>query len=167
MLQLLRLVTLLCKFYILTSSPHQQTYKGTHWLYILRLEASFYTWEHFLIQSLPLILNRFCSVFQFHWYIRGCLAGHYILFHRIIAKIVRFELKLLKDRVIDIIENWSNTTSIVLPCNILFLQHVFLSIVRCIEFHRVFCAVDIRNVCELNNFYHLCCAFGIVAVANC
>ena len=83
MLQVHRLATLLCKLYILASSFHWLTYKGIHRLYIVRLEASFYAWEHFLIQSLPLILNRFCLVFQFRLYVRGSVTGQYILFHRI------------------------------------------------------------------------------------
>ena len=80
MLQVHRLATLFCKFYILASSLHRLTYKGTHRLYILRLKASIYVQEHFLIPLLPIILNRFCSVFQFRLYIRDCLAGQYILF---------------------------------------------------------------------------------------
>ena len=54
-----------------------------------------------------------------------------------------------------------------MPRNILYPQHVLFNIFRCIEFHCVCCAVSFRNVCELNTFYHFCCAFGIVAVVNC
>ena len=50
-------------------------------------------------------------------------------FIEFIVKIVRLEQKLLKYRVIDVIGNWSSAMSIVMPLNILFLQHVFLSIV--------------------------------------
>ena len=83
-----------------------------------------------------------------------------------IAKIVWFKQKLLKDRVIDVIRNWSSAISIAVRHNILFLQHVLLSIVRYIKFHCVCCAVGIKHVCELDTFCYFCCAFGIAAVVN-
>ena len=83
-----------------------------------------------------------------------------------IVKIIRLEKKLLKDKVIDVMENWGSAIFIAMPRN-MFPQNVFLSIARCIEFHCVCCAVGVRNVCELNTFYHFCCKFGIVSVVDC
>ena len=129
MLQVHRLVTLFCKFYVLASSVHRLTQRGTHRLYIPRLKVSFYVRQNFLILFLWIILNRFCSVFNFVCISEAVSQVNVYIFVGLIAKRVQLKQKLLKYEVIDVVGNWSGAISVAMPRNILFPQHVFLSIV--------------------------------------
>ena len=153
-------------FYILALNFCQLAYKGTHHLYIPKHEVSFYMREHFLIRLLRFILNRFCSVFQFRLYIRGCPVGWYILFHLILWQNNQAWAEAPEaHEVVNVIGNWSSAISITMPRLKLLPQHIFLCVIWSIDFHRACCGV--RYDRWLDTFYHFRCAFSVVAVVNC
>ena len=125
MLQLHRLANLSCKFFILLLNLSQPAYKVTHHLYIPKHEVSFSVQERFLIRLSRLILNRFCSVFQFRLYIQGVPKVDIYFFVGFCTKIVSLKQKLPKYGVVNVIGNWSSAISLTMPRNILFPQHMF------------------------------------------